>query len=90
MTERESELLRGFARMVGPTIVEADDLRAIRAAIRERIAALDACQATINRLEMHVNNPSAWEHYDQSVSDLIAETVKECRAAVAKAKGGAA
>ena len=40
-----------------------------------------AARASVDCLAGYIDNPSAWETFDQSVSDAIAETVEACRAA---------
>ncbi len=64
-------------------MMSEDDARLMAAAPDEDAANLNA----VERLEYYVNNPSAWDHFSQNVSDAIAAVVKQSRAALAKARG---
>jgi hypothetical protein len=90
---RTVELVGGTVRtqlaMVTASEIDTDEQRAntrlIAAAPDEDAANLN----TVQTLKCYINNPSAWEHFDQSVSDLIEGVVKQCEAALAKARGEA-
>jgi len=47
----------------------------------------EANEFTVSELEYYIGNPSAWEHYDDAMSERLRRVVEKASAAIAKAKG---
>jgi hypothetical protein len=50
---------------------------------------LDHAEADVADLAYYIGNPSAWEAYDDKVSEMLRRVVTRARAAIAKARGAA-
>jgi hypothetical protein len=59
-----------------------------RAALRIRNAAPDLLEHAVldvAELEYYINNPSAWDSFDEGMSELLRKVVTRAKAAIAKA-----
>lgn len=47
----------------------------------------EANEFTVSELEYYIGNPSAWDRYDDAMSEHLRRVVEKSRAALAKTKG---
>jgi hypothetical protein len=69
------------------SLIQPSEMKANSRLIASAPELAEALSDGIDNLEYYVNNPSAWDHYSENVSERIGLFIKSARAALAKAKG---